>query len=167
MKPFPCHLRIHFCARPLRSFEQDLISRFIQGVPSWLRIRGRSFHQQNSGKDFLSRYELASGSAQSSPSLWSCVESRLCSGSDPKNNTSSSSASASETIPEDLAVEIRKLAHELSNALEVIVQTSYLLGTADLKEPAVSWLRMMDNGVQKAMDINLALRNYIKNHSEG
>jgi hypothetical protein len=87
--------------------------------------------------------------------------------SDPKNNASSPGASTSETIPEDLAVEIRKMAHELSNALEVIVQTSYLLGTADLKEPAVSWLRMMDNGVQKAMDINLALRNYIKGHSEG
>ena len=36
-------------------------------------------------------------------------------------------------IPEELALEIRKLAHELSNALEVIVQTSYLLGTVELK----------------------------------
>jgi hypothetical protein len=71
----------------------------------------------------------------------------------------------SESIPEDVAVEIRKLAHELSNALEIIVQTSYLLHTAEMKEPAREWLRMMDNGVQKAMDINLALRTYIKAHS--
>jgi len=76
------------------------------------------------------------------------------------------SSLATETIPEDLAVEIRKLAHELSNALEVIVQTSYLLGTVGLKEPGSDWLRMMDNGVRKAMDINLALRNYIKAHTE-
>jgi len=76
------------------------------------------------------------------------------------------SSLATETIPEDLAVEIRKLAHELSNALEVIVQTSYLLGTVGLKEPGSDWLRMMDNGVRKAMDINLALRNYIKSHTE-
>ena len=48
------------------------------------------------------------------------------------------SSLATETIPEDLAVEIRKLAHELSNALEVIVQTSYLLGTTEMKEPARS-----------------------------
>lgn len=77
-----------------------------------------------------------------------------------------STLTTSETIPADLAVEIRKLAHELSNALEIIVQTSYLLGTVGLKEPGSEWLRMMDNGVHKAMDINLSLRNYIKNHSQ-
>jgi hypothetical protein len=73
--------------------------------------------------------------------------------------------SASAEIPEDLALEIRKLAHELSNALEIIVQTSYLLGTVEMKEPGSDWLRMLDNGVRKALDINLALRNYIKAHT--
>ncbi len=70
-----------------------------------------------------------------------------------------------DNIPEDLAIEIRKLAHDLSNALEIIVQTSYLLGTAELKEPASDWLRMLDGGVQKALDLNLELRTYIRNHS--
>jgi hypothetical protein len=83
----------------------------------------------------------------------------------PKTTTVSHSASL-ETIPEDLAVEIRKLAHELSNSLEVIVQTSYLLGTLGLKEPGSDWLRMLDSGVRKAMDANLSLRNYIKDHTE-
>ncbi len=59
-------------------------------------------------------------------------------------------------IPEELALEIRKLAHDLSNALEIIVQTSYLLSTADLKEPASDWLGMLDSGVTKALDINQA-----------
>jgi hypothetical protein len=68
-------------------------------------------------------------------------------------------------IPEDLALEIRKLAHELSNALEIIVQTSYLLGTVEMKDPGAEWLRMLDNGVHKALDINIALREYIKSHS--
>ena len=68
-------------------------------------------------------------------------------------------------IPEEIAVEIRKLAHDLSNALEVIVQTSYLLGTVGLKEPASDWLRMLDGGVQKALNLNLDLRTYIKDHS--
>jgi hypothetical protein len=77
------------------------------------------------------------------------------------------SASDADTIPEDVAVEIRKLAHELSNALEIIVQTSYLLSMMEMKEPASDWLRMMDNGVQKAMDINLALRTYVKAHTSG
>ncbi len=68
-------------------------------------------------------------------------------------------------IPEDLALEIRKLAHDLSNALEIIVQTGYLLSTADLKSPASDWLRMLDSGTNKALEINLALRTYIKGHS--
>jgi hypothetical protein len=68
-------------------------------------------------------------------------------------------------IPEDLAIEMRALAHDLSNALEIVVQTSYLLGTVELKEPASDWLRMLDNGVQKALDLNLALRTYIKDHA--
>ncbi len=68
-------------------------------------------------------------------------------------------------IPEELALEIRKLAHDLSNALEIIVQTGYLLGTADLKSPANEWLRMLDTGTNKALEINLALRDYVKAHS--
>lgn len=84
----------------------------------------------------------------------------------PRDSDPALSSLATETIPEDVAVEIRKLAHELSNALEVIVQTSYLLGTIGLKEPGSDWLRMMDNGVRKAIDINLSLRNYIKAHTE-
>jgi hypothetical protein len=70
-----------------------------------------------------------------------------------------------EKIPEDVSVEMRKIAHDLSNALEIIVQTSYLLSTTDLKEPASEWLRMLDTGVEKAMSLNLALRTYIKEHT--
>jgi hypothetical protein len=71
----------------------------------------------------------------------------------------------SQQIPEDLALEIRRLAHDLSNSLEIIVQTSYLLSMAELKEPASDWLRMLDSGVTKALDINLELREYIKKHT--
>jgi hypothetical protein len=74
-------------------------------------------------------------------------------------------SAAGEFIPEELALEIRKLAHDLSNALEIIVQTSYLLSTAELKEPASDWLAMLESGVTKALDINQALRVYIKAHA--
>jgi hypothetical protein len=70
-----------------------------------------------------------------------------------------------EKIPEDISVEMRRIAHDLSNALEIIVQTSYLLNTVELKEPASDWLRMLDSGVEKAMSLNLALRTYIKEHT--
>ena len=70
-----------------------------------------------------------------------------------------------EKIPEDLSVEMRRIAHDLSNALEIILQTSYLLSTTEMKEPASDWLRMLDDGVQKAMSLNLELRTYIKEHT--
>ena len=70
-----------------------------------------------------------------------------------------------ELIPEDVALEIRRLAHDLSNGLEIIVQTSYLLSTAELKEPAASWLAMLDSGVNKCLGLNIELRNYIKAHT--
>ena len=68
-------------------------------------------------------------------------------------------------IPENLALEVRKLAHDLSNALEIVVQTGYLLSTADLKSPASDWLRMLDSGTQKALEINTQLRDFIKTHT--
>jgi hypothetical protein len=74
-------------------------------------------------------------------------------------------ANPAPPIPEELALELRRLAHDLSNALEVIVQTSYLLSMAELKEPASDWLRMLDSGVQKALDINLELRETIKKNT--
>jgi len=74
-------------------------------------------------------------------------------------------APAAQQIPEELALEIRRLAHDLSNALEVIVQTSYLLSMAELKAPASDWLSMLDGGVQKALALNLQLRGFIKENS--
>jgi hypothetical protein len=82
-----------------------------------------------------------------------------------QNSPASQASSDVEMIPEDLSVEMRRIAHDLSNALEVIIQTSYLLSTIEMKEPASDWLRMLDDGVQKAMSLNLALRNYIKDHT--
>jgi hypothetical protein len=89
---------------------------------------------------------------------------------EPKNLVSqalsnSQAAPDVEKIPEDLSVEMRRIAHDLSNALEIIIQTSYLLSTTEMKEPASDWLRMLDDGVQKAMSLNLELRTYIKEHT--
>jgi len=81
------------------------------------------------------------------------------------NKTQSTPQSATSEIPEEIALEIRRLAHNLSNALEIIVQTTYLIGTTELKEPGREWLHMLDSGLQKALEINLALRNYIKANS--
>lgn len=79
-------------------------------------------------------------------------------------DSSPANAVSTATIPEELAREIRRIAHDLSNSLEIIVQTSYLLSLAELKEPAAEWLKMLDGGVNKSLELNLQLREYIKAH---
>lgn len=81
------------------------------------------------------------------------------------NDSSSTPFASNAVIPEELALEIRRIAHDLSNSLEIIVQTSYLLSMAELKEPAAEWLRMLDSGVTKALELNLQLRDYVKQHT--
>jgi hypothetical protein len=73
--------------------------------------------------------------------------------------------STPQTIPQEQATEIRRLAHDLSNALEIIVQANYLLGTAPIDDAAKEWLRLLDQGVHQAARINRDLREYIRVNS--
>lgn len=71
-----------------------------------------------------------------------------------------------QLIPSATAMQLRQLSHDLSNALEVILQTSYLLSTVDLSGDARQWRQMLDQGVQQATNINRQLRDYLRTHSE-
>lgn len=70
-----------------------------------------------------------------------------------------------KAIPEEQAKEIRRLSHDLSNALEVVLQTSFLLGMVPLDEDAKKWRAMLDGGVQQAAEINRKLREYVRGNS--
>jgi hypothetical protein len=70
-----------------------------------------------------------------------------------------------KSIPEQQAKEIRRLSHDLSNALEVVLQTSFLLGTVPLDDDAKKWRTMLENGVQQAADLNRQLREYVRGNS--
>ncbi|MFP5228217.1 MAG: hypothetical protein ACLGXA_11375 [Acidobacteriota bacterium] len=70
-----------------------------------------------------------------------------------------------KSIPEQQAKEIRRLSHDLSNALEIVLQTSFLLGTVPLDDDAKKWRAMLDNGVQQAAELNRQLREYVRSHS--
>ena len=70
-------------------------------------------------------------------------------------------------IPGIHAAEIRRLVHDLSNALEIIVQTHYLLKLGKLDEASVQWLKMMDNGVRQATEISTSLRSYVVENAAG
>jgi hypothetical protein len=64
-------------------------------------------------------------------------------------------------IPPEQATEIRRLAHDLSNALEIIVQANYLLNSVAHDESAKQWIQLLDSGVLQAANINRSLREYI------
>jgi hypothetical protein len=73
--------------------------------------------------------------------------------------------STPQTIPHEQATEIRRLTHDLSNALEIIVQANYLLGTAAMDAPAKEWQKLLDQGVRQAASVNRDLREYIRANS--
>jgi hypothetical protein len=69
------------------------------------------------------------------------------------------------SIPPELSTEIRRLMHDLSNALEIVLQAGYLLTTADTEEPVKGWIGLLDGGAQQALKIHQQLRDYIRVHS--
>ncbi len=73
--------------------------------------------------------------------------------------------SQTRPIPEEQAKEIRRLSHDLSNALEIVLQTSFLLGMVPLDDDAKKWRSMLDNGVSQAAEINKKLREYVRGNS--
>jgi hypothetical protein len=69
------------------------------------------------------------------------------------------------SIPPELSTEIRRLMHDLSNALEIVLQAGYLLTTAETEEPVREWIGLLDGGAQQALKIHQQLRDYIRVHS--
>jgi nitrogen-specific signal transduction histidine kinase len=67
--------------------------------------------------------------------------------------------------PEESNRDIRKLAHDLSNSLETIVQAAYLLGQAKLDENGKKWTRLIDNAAKDAVRLNRQIREILKSQS--
>lgn len=87
---------------------------------------------------------------------------------DTRQTNASTFESSESKISPQFAEQIRRLSHDLSNALEVIMQTSYLLGMAETNganEDSRKWRDMLDQGVLQATQINGRLRDYIRAHS--
>jgi len=72
---------------------------------------------------------------------------------------------ASERIPPELSKELRKLAHDLSNALETIVQATYLISQANPPDTARRWVELIDQASQDAVKINQKLREILRSQS--
>jgi signal transduction histidine kinase len=72
---------------------------------------------------------------------------------------------STQKIPPEVSTEMRRLAHDLSNSLETIMQASYLLGTSKLDETAQRWASLIDNACREAARINRELRDVLRSNS--
>jgi len=68
-------------------------------------------------------------------------------------------------IPLELAKQLRMLAHDLSNALETIVQATYLLSQAEPPENIRRWVELIDQSSQEAVRLNRQLREILRSQS--
>ena len=65
---------------------------------------------------------------------------------------------ANDRLPPELSKELRVLAHDLSNALETIVQATYLVMQASPSEGSRRWVAMIDQASKDAVKLNAKIR---------
>jgi hypothetical protein len=68
-------------------------------------------------------------------------------------------------IPLPVCKELRKLAHDLSNSIETILQANYLLSQATVSETDRKWLDLIDQATREAAEINRHIREILRVHS--
>jgi len=68
-------------------------------------------------------------------------------------------------LTEETVVTLRTLAHELSNAIENVMQASYLLSQAKLDEQSSKWLELIKSASGDAARINREIREILRSHS--
>lgn len=83
----------------------------------------------------------------------------------PRKKSASANRIFSEKDQEQIA-RMRVFAHDLSNALEAILQASYLLGQAKLDSDAKRWAQLIDTSSQEAARINRELRKLLRSLSD-
>lgn len=80
-----------------------------------------------------------------------------------KNATAGSEAKSSK---KDEIANLRALAHDLSNALEGILQASYLLSQSKLDDDPKRWAQLIDASSQQAARLNREIRQSLRSLSE-
>ena len=69
-------------------------------------------------------------------------------------------------IPKEISTQLRSLAHDLSNAIETIMQACYLLNQSQLDETSKRWAGMIDTGARDAAKINREIREVLRSKSQ-
>jgi len=73
---------------------------------------------------------------------------------------------SSPKISPDVSSKLRALAHDLSNAIETVMQAGYLLGQAKLDEDTQKWVGLIDNASREAARINREIRDILRTSSQ-
>ncbi len=74
-------------------------------------------------------------------------------------------ADVEKKMPTEVIKELRRLAHDLSNALEAVVQATYLARQATRSDNTSRWLEVIDKSSQEAAQINQKLREILRSQS--
>jgi len=72
---------------------------------------------------------------------------------------------SSPKVPAEVVANLRRLAHELSNSLETILQAAYLLNQSKLDENSAKWAQLIDTAAQDATRVNRQLREILRARS--
>lgn len=83
-----------------------------------------------------------------------------------KKNSGEAASTGEPGGGHDQVAQLRTLAHDLSNALESILQASYLLGQAKLDESSQRWAELIEKSSAQAAKINRELRSVLRSLSE-
>jgi K+-sensing histidine kinase KdpD len=94
------------------------------------------------------------------------VEGRMVPKSGAAAAKSKSSSSKKTSQKSEEIARMRTIAHDLSNALEAILQASYLLGQSNLQEGPKRWAQLIDSSSQDAVRLNRELRRLLRSLSE-
>ena len=76
-----------------------------------------------------------------------------------------SPATPSPQTATEVIAKLRALAHDLSNAIETVMQASYLLAQAPLDDTNKKWVSLIDNATQDAARINREIREILRSQS--
>ena len=68
-------------------------------------------------------------------------------------------------LPAEVTTRLRAMAHDLSNALETILQASYLLSQAKLEGNCKKWTNLIDTAAKDAARLNREIREVLKSQA--
>jgi signal transduction histidine kinase len=69
-------------------------------------------------------------------------------------------------IPLPIIKELRTLSHDLSNAIETIMQATYLLNQGKFDDTNRKWLDLIDSATRDAAKINRQIRELLRSQSQ-